>query len=294
MELSPISTLVGRNGDVILPKKYSANHYLAFRPNKHVEIGLFESVIFSRPDYFEFQYLNPIILYRAVEHSLGSPDNVLLGLNVKWNFLNRFSLYGQILADEFKIGEVLKNTGWWANKFGYQIGFKYINVLGIDQLDIQAELNTVRPYTYSHRDSLPSFPAYSVANYATHNQSLAHPLGANFNEFIGTVSYKPTNRLYLRGRFMYTRVGKDKDGLNYGQNIVLPNNNRPADYGNFVGQGDKNLIFQSQFEANYEFYHNTFAEISYLFRRTTTVESTNLSLLSFGIRMNIQSIPIDY
>lgn len=294
MELTPISTLVPRSGDIILPKKYSANHYLSFQPNKHIEIGLFESVIFSRPDYFEFQYLNPIILYRAVEHSLGSPDNVLLGLNLKWNFLNRFSLYGQILADEFKIGEVLKNTGWWANKFGYQLGLKYVNVLGVDQLDLQLEYNVVRPYTYGHRDSLPDYPDYSVANYATHNQSLAHPLGANFREFIGIISYKPFNRLYTRARFFHTLVGRDKDGQNFGQNILLPNNNRPADYGNFVGQGEKNYIFQAQCEISYEFYHDTFAEFSYLYRRTEKEVVKDLSVFSFGIRMNIQSIPVDY
>lgn len=103
-ELAPVSELVNEV-DQLLPKKYSATHYLAYRPSEHVEIGAFESVIFSRENVFEFQYLNPLIFYRAVEHYIGSPDNILLGTNFKWNFLKKFSLYGQFFLDEFRLGE---------------------------------------------------------------------------------------------------------------------------------------------------------------------------------------------
>jgi hypothetical protein len=293
-ELTPVSTWVQRGGDNLLPKKYVVSHYLVFRPNQNFEVGLFETVIFSRPDHFEFQYLNPIILYRAVEHNLGSPDNVMLGLNLKWNFLKRFSLYGQVLADEFKFDEVVKQTGWWANKFGWQIGGKYLNVFGIDQLDIQAELNMVRPYTYGHRDSLPMFPEYSIANYSTFNQPLAHPLGANFREWIGIISYKPADRWYTRARILHTVTGKDKDGLNFGQNILKPNNTPPAEYNNFIGQGMKNTIFHAQVDVSYEFYHNAFIDLSYTYRQTRADKTTSLSLFSTGIRLNMQNIPVDY
>jgi hypothetical protein len=60
---------------------------------------------------------------------------------------------------------------------GLQLGAKYINALGIKNLDLQLEYNRVRPFTYSHRDS--------VANYTHYNQPMAHPLGANFSETIG-------------------------------------------------------------------------------------------------------------
>ena len=55
---------------------------------------------------------------------------------------------------------------------GIQLGAKYIDAFGIKNLDLQLEYNRVRPFTYSHRDS--------VANYTHYNQPLAHPLGANF------------------------------------------------------------------------------------------------------------------
>ncbi len=55
------------SGDDLIPKKYMAAHFLDFKINKNVSIGLFESVVFSRNNQFELQYLNPIILYRTVE-----------------------------------------------------------------------------------------------------------------------------------------------------------------------------------------------------------------------------------
>jgi hypothetical protein len=293
-ELSPISTLVYRGGDNILPKKYAATHYLAFRPNQHVEIGLFETVVFERPNHFEFQYLNPIILYRAVEHSLGSPDNILLGLNLKWNFLKRFSLYGQIIADEFKFNEIINNTGWWANKFGGQIGLKYINAFNIDQLDIQVEYNVVRPYTYSHRDTLDFFPEFSSASYSTHNQPLAHPLGANFKEFVALIRYKPTNRLYTQARILSTLTGRDGPDENNGQNIFKPYTILPQLYGNTIGQGVRNQIFSLHFDVSYEFYHNTFIDLRYQFRQEKLTSDKQNSLFSLGIRMNMQDIQIDY
>jgi hypothetical protein len=293
-ELSPISTLVSRGGDNLLPKKYTATHYLAFRPNHQFELGLFETVIFERENHFEFQYLNPLILYRAVEHFLGSPDNVMLGLNAKWNFLKRFSLYGQILLDELNTKELFKNSGWWANKFGGQIGVKYINAFGIDQLDLQLEYNVVNPYTYSHRDTLPGFPQFSVANYSNHNQPLAHPLGANFRELIGIIKYKPSNSLYLQTRIISALYGEDKDGLNYGQNILISNDTRPNEYGNFIGQGNKTTVINANFDVSYAFYHNCFIDAKYLYRLTRQDKTTGISMFSIGLRINLPDIPIDY
>ncbi|MFK7807730.1 MAG: hypothetical protein AB8F74_08035, partial [Saprospiraceae bacterium] len=77
-------------GDNLIPKKYFAAHYLTARITNNLYIGLFESVVFSRQNNFELQYLNPVILYRSVEHLLGSPDNVMIGADLKWNLFNRF------------------------------------------------------------------------------------------------------------------------------------------------------------------------------------------------------------
>src|SRR6185369_7292398 len=112
--------------------------------------------------HFEFGYLNPIIFYRSIELSNGSFDNSLAGLDAKVNVAKSFQFYGQFCLDEFLLSEIKKNRGWWANKWGIQIGAKYVDAFGIKNLDLQLEHNRVRPFTYSHTDS--------VANYTHYNQ----------------------------------------------------------------------------------------------------------------------------
>ena len=131
-------------GNTLIPKKYMAAHYLDFNFSPNFSIGLFEAVIFNRTNHFEFQYLNPVIIYRTVELFLDSPDNVLIGINSKWNVAKKFQFYGQLIFDEFKFDELTEGNGWWANKYGIQIGAKYMNVLQIDHLDAQIEYNMAK------------------------------------------------------------------------------------------------------------------------------------------------------
>ena len=292
-ELAPISTIVNP-GDNLLPKKYSATHYLAYKPNSNWELGLFETVIFSRADHFEFQYLNPIILYRAVEHFLDSPDNVMLGLNAKWNPVKGVSLYGQLVMDEFKLAEIKKQSGWWANKFGAQAGIKYINALNIDHLDLQIEYNVVRPYTYAHRDSLPFFPKYSIANYSHFNQPLAHPLGANFREWVLISRYKPVNRMYLQAKALLTHYGDDRPGENWGGNILLPTQTRQMEEGNIVGQGLKTKVVALSLDASYEVFHNYFIDLHAMWRQRTTDQKINQHYIGGGFRINMAYVTSDY
>ncbi len=246
-------------GEGLIPKKYMAAHHLSFNINKNLNVGLFEAVVFSRTNHFEFQYLNPIILYRTVEQGLGSPDNVLIGLDGKWNLFRHLQLYGQFIFDEFKFNELTGGEGWWANKFGVQGGAKYINALGIDHLDLQAEYNFARPYTYTHYDS--------TASYVHYNQPLAHPLGANFTEIILLARYQPIHRLIIEARLINMELGEDAPGMNYGNNILLPNVTRIADYGNELGQGIGSQINIIGLDASYQLFHNIFFDINFFYRK---------------------------
>jgi len=294
-ELAPISARQNP-GNTLLPKKYMASHYLSFKPVKNLEIGLFETVMFSRENNFEFQYLNPVILYRTVEFFLDSPDNVLIGLSGKWNFLKRFSLYGQLILDEFKFGEIKSQSGWWANKYGLQSGLKYIDAFGVDHLDIQAEYNIVRPYTYTHREQLDQFNN-SIANYSHYNQPLAHPLGANFKELALLMRYKPLNRLTYNMRVLYAQKGEDYDGLNWGGNILETSETRVKDLGNTIGQGVTNDIFQFGVDISYQFFHNYYIDIHYLNRNRNSTDDNfdlNTNYIGAGIRGNIGNLKLDY
>lgn len=269
--------------DLALPKKYMAAHHLSINILKNLNIGLFEGVIFSRNGHFELQYLNPIIFYRAIEQAVGSPDNVVLGLNWKWNFLKRFSFYGQFLLDELSVGDLLRlGGGWWGNKFALQTGLKYIDAFGIDYLDLQAEFNMSRPYTYSFRDS--------TANYTHYNQPLAHPLGANFFEWIGIVKYQPIPKMQLRAQINYSIYGQDSLGSNWGSNPSIGYNSRMRELDNQIGQGIKTNLLIVQLHCSYQIRHNMFAELQFMYRREDTAVDAldnNTILLGLGLRWNI-------
>lgn len=178
-------------GDNNLPKKYMAAHYLSYNILPNMSIGLFEAVVFDRDNgQFELQYLNPVILYRSVEHLLDSEDNIIAGIDFKWNVLKKSRLYSQLVLDEYKFGELFGGKGWWANKFGIQAGIQLIDLFNVSQLDFRAEYNSVRPYTYTYRKP-------ESASYSHYNQALAHPLGANFKEYIAMCRYQPLKSFLL-------------------------------------------------------------------------------------------------
>ena len=290
-------------GDRLLTKKYMATHYLAYKPTKKFEIGLFETVIFDRQNQFELQYLNPIILYRVIESGLGSPDNVLLGMNANYTFGGHFQAYGQLVLDELKVDELTAGTGWWANKYGYQLGLKYYNALEIDHLDLQVEYNTVRPYTYSHGRELTVFPEYSNASYSHHSQPLAHPLGANFRELLASVKHQWSDKIYLQGRAMFTKYGEDGPGDNVGTNILLLNDTRNGgsaenpDFGNETTQGLQTDIMMLGLNASYQLMYNYYLDLDFIYRKSDSElvsRDIDTKYIGFGLRINMGREHIDY
>ncbi|HQV54419.1 MAG TPA: hypothetical protein PLX17_02845 [Chitinophagaceae bacterium] len=281
-----------RIGDKLIGKKYAAMHHLDVNVTKWLNIGLFEGVIFGRKDRFDFGYLNPIIFYRSIEQQNGSFDNSVAGLDAKANIGKGIQLYGQLSLDEFLLSEIKNNRGWWANKWGIQLGAKYIDAFGIANLDLQLEHNRVRPFTYSHRDS--------VANYTHYNQPLAHPLMANFSEFIGMARYQPAPKWLAVGKLIYYTQGRDSSNQSYGSNIFYPNVPpfRQGDFGYDIGSGWKTNVFLASFLLSYELRENLFLELNAVVRKqetkTAPLISNNTSVISFGVRWNMQRREFDF
>ena len=277
------------NADQVYPKKYLALHHLSLDVTRDFNIGLFESEVFGDAhNRFELQYLNPLIFYRAIEQNVGSADNALLGLDFKVNVLHTGQLYGQVVLDEFKLSEVRAGNGWWSNKQAVQLGGKYIDVAGIRNLDLQMEVNYVRPYTYQHT-------SYYTA-YTHYQQPLAHPMGANLTEVLGVLSYQPLPRLMLVAKAFYTKQGldygrdaagriitagplvsRDPQGnlitagriANYGGNPLLPYDPHPMDYDNRVGQGNQSRLLHADFTATYQPRLNLFVDAKVIARNQT-------------------------
>jgi hypothetical protein len=281
-----------RIGDKLIGKKYAAMHHLDVNITKWLNIGLFEGVVFGRRDRFDFGYLNPVIFYRSIELQNGSYDNSVAGLDVKANIAKKFQVYGQLLLDEFKLSEVRAGNGWWGNKFGFQLGAKYIDAFKIKNLDLQLEHNRVRPFTYSHRDS--------VANYTHYNQPLAHPLMANFSETIGILRYQPAPKWLIQAKMIAYKQGRDSSAVSYGSNIFLPHlpPYRTSDYGFSIGSGWQTNVFYASLLVSYELRENLFLELFAMSRKQETktppVTSAKTTVVSLGLRWNIFRREFDF
>ena len=251
-----------RGNDLLRAKKFTAMHHLSVNLSERFNIGIFEAEVFSRDSTgggYDLNYLNPIIFYRFVESYLGSEDNAFLGVNFRWLVAKRASIYGQFMMDEFLTKYYFSNRGSWTKKYGGQLGFKYVDAFGITNLDLQGEYNAARPFTYTHRDG--------GRNYTHFRQPLAHPLGANFREFLGIIRYKITPRLTAYGTLMWTKQGVDYDGKNWGGNLLLDYETRVSDFGNSIAQGVPLYTRSADLRVSYMLFHNLFLDGRLLTRR---------------------------
>jgi hypothetical protein len=288
MELTP---QYFRGADQYLPRKYAAMHHLSVNAARWLNVGLFEAIIYSRKDHFDFRYLNPIILYRSVEQTNGSPDNALIGLNFKINTGVNALIYGQVILDEFNFAQVKANNGWWANKHGFQLGLKLADPFGVKNLMIQVEGNLVRPYLYAYTDS--------VSDYSNYNQALAHPYGANFLEGNLIVNYQPWKNTYICWKTFFNRQGRDTlSNTSFGGNIFKDQTYRNADYGVKMFNGAPSNVFYTNLNLAYEIKDNLFFDLGATFRNEKASHFSNPSINSLqfytGMRLNALRKQYDY
>ena len=231
-------------------RKFGSFHYLSYAATDWLQVGLFEGIIWQGSDSalyrgFDVNYLNPIIFYRPVEFGLGSPDNAMMGLNLKIQPLDRLSFYGQFLLDDLDIARSREGEGFYRNKIAWQAGAKWLGAFDVENLIIRAEYNRVKPYTYAHKDPLQ--------NYVHYNQPLAHPLGANFEEYVAIVSYRQ-KRFYGEAKIIYGMYGADTLGEHNGNDLFISDFDIPGypdSYGNVTGQGLETTVLVTSLRTGY-------------------------------------------
>ena len=299
--ITQLTSGYSRGADQVIEQKYGAFHKLDFKLTHWLNIGLFEGVISRRNgNNLDPSYLNPIIFYRSVEHALGSPDNVFLGGYFKANAAGHLSLYGQLLFDEFNVKYFFKGNGWWANKWGLQLGAKIVDIA--PNLDAQIEFNAVRPFTYTHGGD---------DSYTNYNQPLAHPLGANFMEILAQVHYQPLPKLAFNVKLIVAKVGDDTvtrtsvyqvpDSklvlqsvstpfyTNFGGDI-LRTGTYSKEYGNGFAQGASGTIAYLNIMMMYQAWHNIYLDVEATYRGKSSsykAFSENTFYFGVGVRLNI-------
>lgn len=274
-------------------KKWAVMHYVNVNIGEKWSLGLFDAVVWQDDDTvgkrgFEMSYANPIIFLRTAEYNTSSSDNALIGLNLKYQLNSNNKIYSQFVLDELKIDEYIKNNGWWANKFAFQLGVRSANIFKIENLNGFTEINLVKPYMYTHKNTLRSYTNYSDA--------LSHPLGANFIENVSRIEYKH-GRWQEFFQVNYSQFGSDSiTGTNVGKDILASYETRDKEYGNKLLQGiPSSLLFvdaRIAYMLNPKI--NLRIELGYIYRiESIGTSSDKTNILSIGLRSSFRNLYFD-
>ncbi|MEO6902328.1 MAG: hypothetical protein ABI315_04145 [Bacteroidia bacterium] len=279
------------NIERLFQKKIGSFQLLSVNLWSRLQLGLFQAMIWEATDtmnrqHVNFNTFNPVIGVNSLIYGLHSKNNMLLGLNVKFIINNSINLYGQYLLDDATAHNYKTTIG---NKNGYQLGFKYFNMFRIKNLHLQAEYNQVRPYVYAATQ-----PAQSYTHY---NQSLAHPLGANFKEVVGFLNYKK-NRFFTELKIVYGIKGVDTLFSNFGGNVFKADN-----VNTFTGtspaqiNGNLTTIRYQQIYIGYLLNEatnlNIIAGVSYRVQSNNEFISHSMFIF-FGIRTSLRNFYYDF
>lgn len=165
---------------------------------------------------------------------------------------------------------------------GWQAGLKSFNTFTIKHLYIQAEYNRVMPYSYATADAAQSWTHYG--------QPLAHPLGAGFSEFTGSLQYK-IGDFFVHVRATSATLEANTNGQNFGQwpflsdntaTTLLPSNTR-------LNYLDARIGWMISYASNL----NVSAGLT---ARNVTNNSTNnaQTLFSVALRTSLSNIYYDF
>ncbi|MEI6124208.1 MAG: hypothetical protein WCQ95_11345 [Bacteroidota bacterium] len=224
-------------------------NYAGFRIGKHIELGLFEGIVFeasAKNKKFNYNSLNPIIFVNTIQYSLFDDNNSVIGMTFKYKPLSTLNFYGQLMLDNLSLKK-LSVKGYQGTNWGFQLGGKWYDMFGIPNFTIQVEYNQVSPYSYSHPNPLQSYTHY--------NQSLTHPLGANFKEVVAFMNYR-YRRIFAEMQLNYAMVGLDTNNSDWGQNIFRSQLYATHGYkseGNSIAQGVKTKLIETGLRVCYVF-----------------------------------------
>ncbi|MEZ4720575.1 MAG: hypothetical protein R2813_01710 [Flavobacteriales bacterium] len=176
-------------------------------------------------------------------------------------------------------------TGWFGNKHALQLGMKYHEPLGWKNSTALVEFNVARPYIYGHANPNQSY---------THmNQPLAHPLGANFIEWVGMVMWQPKHRWHTSLQAIYSRKGYTNNLYNMGENPAISNIDIVQSnkiFGYTITQGKRVDVANARVEVGYTLVENwnlrLESAVHYRWQRANT-NVRDLAFFTMGIRTGL-------
>jgi hypothetical protein len=269
-------------------RKWGAFHYIDWNISSRASIGFFNALIAEEANDqgqyhgFDVNYINPIYFVSSLGPATPAPDHTMFGFNAKYKVLNKTTLYGQFLVDQ------ASSAGNNSSRNAWQAGLRGSDLFKVRKLNYLFEYNTSKPYTYAAQ--------YPIVNYTELNEPLADPLGANYKEAVGLLNYT-IGKFDFQGQLNYAKYGLNTGNINYGKDIMLPDNtNLPAVIGT-TGQGLATTLKYAEGTIAYVLNpkYNLRLEIGGLLRQETNSQSdTRTAMIVFGLRSTFRNLYHDF
>lgn len=180
--------------DSLNTRRNLSAHRVEFDITPNFEFSFSELIIYAYRD-FELAYLNPVNFLFAEEHVQGDLDNLLMALDFKWRAAKGITTYGTWLFDELNWFEFF--TGWWGNKFVFQLGIRYEPQSNLPSLSL--EYTMARPWTYSHQ--------YPINSFTSAGRVLGLPVGPNSKHLELASNWQMSPAVYFNARIEHLIVG---------------------------------------------------------------------------------------
>lgn len=178
--------------------KYFSSNRLMLSFENLFDIGIGETIIST--DRLDMGYLNPVIFYKFVEHSLQDRDNGTIYFDIQTHFLKDLEFQGTFFLDE-NILSNLSDMSKSSNKTAYQLGFYWYSPVSIDNLSLIFEYTKIRPYVYTHFST--------KNNYTSFGQIIGHPVGPNADQVYVEAAVNLSDRLRINLGFQKIRRGEN-------------------------------------------------------------------------------------
>lgn len=281
------------NIERLFQKKTGSFQLLDIALFHHLQIGFFQGMIWEAADtnnrqHLEFNTFDPVIGVNSLVYGLHNNNNVLLGATLKIKLSKNYCLYGQFMLDDWKSSDTHRAAN---TKSGYQFGFKGFDVFTVKNLSVQVEYNSVQPYAYAASDPEQSYTHY--------NQSLAHPLGANFYEVLGFINYRFQD-FFIQLKGTYALKGADSLDVNYGGDVFRSTDisaTSPIFPQTTLAQGVKTTLITEDAQIGYLLNPSTNLKL-YLGATNRTAHTQqsdkNTLLIYFGISTAISNFYFDF
>jgi len=262
-------------------RKWGAFHYIDWNITNRASIGFFNALIAEEANDagqyhgFDANYVNPIFFVSSFGPSKPAPDHTLFGFNGKYKVLNKTTIYGQFLYDQASSVTSGSNYAW-------QAGFRGSDLFKVSKLNYLFEYNTSKPNTYASQ--------YPIVNYTQLSESLANPLGSDYQEVVGILNYS-IGRFDLQGQLNYAKYAANSVQLT----DATATNSSP--FISSTGQRITNTLKYAEGTVAYVLNpkYNLRLEIGGLVRQSTSsVSDTKTVMFIFGLRSTFRDLYHDF